>query len=913
MSFAYLSYAKAFPYAGDLSGGINGNDSNWDSYIDLLLPVAGSEKSFLFISPRVSVTGKSVFASNAHETNLGLGFRQYLNILETGAIVGANLYYDIRNSEAGNSFQQAGVGVEFLSRWIDFRANGYIPFANTRYYTGKIYDIPLGHHIAATYGYESSMKGFDGEIGFKIPFPEILGELKIFGGGYYYQTQNNGGDILKGYKGRAEYKPIKILRLNYAVYDNKNFNGANWQAGAEISLPFDFKKLLQAKNPFFGVIKYIKNTPKPVIERMGETVQRDMYVRTAQSRKKHHEDLLLNDNGDEYYFTVVSPNGTGNGTFDNPAGVSSGIALNKLVTESNAALLFLPGQYNQSSEINISGHLSQRVEILAYKSLASKNVALPNFNINEESVINVGSNVNAIAVTGLLTDVYISGFNINNISTNTKSGIYITNFSSGSISVFENTIQGFAKAVEVNSSQRAPVIFDNVLQGNATGIEVYNADAEIYSNDINNNYKYGVNIYNSSGSTYIAGNNIIENSTGVFVNGGIYFVIFQNNISSNSSDGMFISASSNLQIVGNDAYYNGANGIYALNSSSITVASNIISANSGNGIYANNLQNSDINQNTIVENSLAGIYLNASKSVGVSGNEISDNQVGIQDAASQISYISNNYIFNNSSGIFLQNTSNTYVSNNQIFSNVFDGIFVTGGLNATLSMNTVIQNNNGISLYNTNAYTANFNSIAGNLSDGIFVSASPNGKISDNEISQNDGNAITLTNASDVTEISRNTVAGNKTGGIYAQNSSDVIIKANTVRNNTGINGGIFIQNILGSASSVEKNNLSGNQNFAIKSQSSASPISENNITVSSEGHGIWLQDNIGSILSQNILTAQPVGSYFGLYLTGTTVFNSAQSGNNKYYFFESNVYGGDTSPVNNYLSNVYPYDQVIQ
>ena len=59
------------------------------------------------------------------EGNVGVGFRHLLG--EGSAIVGANVYYDHRQSKFGNSWSQWGAGLEFLSNWVDARVNYYQP------------------------------------------------------------------------------------------------------------------------------------------------------------------------------------------------------------------------------------------------------------------------------------------------------------------------------------------------------------------------------------------------------------------------------------------------------------------------------------------------------------------------------------------------------------------------------------------------------------------------------------------------------------------------------------------------------------------------------------------------------------------------------------------------------------------
>ena len=57
-------------------------------------------------------------------SNIGGGVRWFNRA--TDRILGGNVYWDTRDTGA-NSFNQVGMGVESLGRYVDFRANGYIP------------------------------------------------------------------------------------------------------------------------------------------------------------------------------------------------------------------------------------------------------------------------------------------------------------------------------------------------------------------------------------------------------------------------------------------------------------------------------------------------------------------------------------------------------------------------------------------------------------------------------------------------------------------------------------------------------------------------------------------------------------------------------------------------------------------
>src|SRR5436190_20838130 len=62
--------------------------------------------------------------------SVGLGYRHFFE--GPKVIVGANLFYDSFDTIHDHHINQFGAGVEVLSRWVDFRANYYLPEQNRR-------------------------------------------------------------------------------------------------------------------------------------------------------------------------------------------------------------------------------------------------------------------------------------------------------------------------------------------------------------------------------------------------------------------------------------------------------------------------------------------------------------------------------------------------------------------------------------------------------------------------------------------------------------------------------------------------------------------------------------------------------------------------------------------------------------
>lgn len=915
------AYSKAFPYAGDVTGGIEGSDRNWDSYIDFIVPLAGNEKSFIFLSPRGSMTGKNALENDAGEFNLGVGYRKYTEKFFNGSIIGINAYYDTRNSDLANHFQQIGLGAELLTRHFDLRINGYFPIGDNDYFLGKVYNVFKDNHVAATYFYESAAGGFDSEIGFNLPIPEWAGELRLFGGYYYFSS-----DILEetysGFKGRAEYRPLSILSLNYSVYQDDDFTGSNWRAGADIKIPFDFRTLLRGSNPFAGFINYVKSGRLPLEKRIGEKVQRDMHVRTYVGKVKRNNDIAGDEEGFPYHFTVVSPSGSGNGTFRNPARLEDGVTFNKNVTGNNAVLLLLGGEYEIASPLNLNGHQAKHIIAAGPAEMSYRGIDLSAIS-KGNAVLKIAPSVTAftadddspgvehflisaiefegtaqsgtgLAIKNINTDFFVG----NNSFSNLETGIRVEN-SSTSVCVYNNIISSNAAGAEIVSG--AAFFEQNIISFNTNGISVNAAeDAYIYYNRIENNTA-GISVSESSG-THIYVNELENNVYGISSSRSTSTVIYDNLIASSSINGIYSDLDTKLNIESNKIYGTLADGAHILNSSGSVIYDNTIVNSGNNGIFMTGGQNVLISSNSSLYNLGNGFSLNdmnillfeqntASCSVkngaffsGISAAEINDNSAfsgeesGFYfDGLSGSNVSTNKGYFNKGSGIRAEETENSSLSSNTLAFNAASGIHYLSGSNTKIEGNNVYENETGI-LVSGGSSVAVSSNIADDNVYGIKASGSESFTVSNNDVS------------------------GNTAAGIYVADMENANIALNYAQNNKGI--GIYAYNLT--SSSVTANTASYNASSGITvEKSSSTQISHNAVDHDSLGKGISLIDSSGNFLYFNLLFG--TGSEtLGLYLGDTITFD-AESGKN--IFFNSG-YGGDDNAKTLYEQSVYPKDE---
>lgn len=129
-----------------------------------LKPLCLSEEYRPFIDARANVFTDGKWAATG-----GVGYRG-----DTGwdSVAGFNVYYDYRRGECKNSFNQVGVGVEWLHECFDMHLNGYIP-------VGK-QSKPCDRRLV-----EFAYTGFDASIGSTL-FSYRGFNLYALGGTYYF-------------------------------------------------------------------------------------------------------------------------------------------------------------------------------------------------------------------------------------------------------------------------------------------------------------------------------------------------------------------------------------------------------------------------------------------------------------------------------------------------------------------------------------------------------------------------------------------------------------------------------------------------------------------------------------------------------------------------------------------------------
>jgi len=185
---------------------------------DLFIPLWQDDDTLSFGSIRARMDD-----NNSHEGNFGLGIRQ---MLESGWNIGGYGYFDRRHSPYGNKFNQVTVGAEALTLDWDFRANAYVPFGTTSYMEDSLSTVDFsGTSIMYRQGEERALRGFDAEIGWRVPlFDANAGQqLRAYAGGYRFTEKN--ADTVQGPRGRIDLTFDEVPFL---------WEGSRFSLGAEI-------------------------------------------------------------------------------------------------------------------------------------------------------------------------------------------------------------------------------------------------------------------------------------------------------------------------------------------------------------------------------------------------------------------------------------------------------------------------------------------------------------------------------------------------------------------------------------------------------------------------------------------------------------------------------------------------------
>ena len=294
-------------------------------------------------------------------------------------------------------------------------------------------------------------------------------------------------------------------------------------------------------------------------------------------------------------------------------------------------------------------------------------------------------------------------------------------------------------------------------------------------------------------------------------------------------------------------------------------------------------------ENNLVEHSLnPGIFVENSTSVVVRGNTANSNAVGV-------------FFFNVTDGSILDNTAN----NNQ------NGIQSVIGHNISVRRNTANNNNgfisppgNGILIGSTDTFTMSGNTVTGNNMSGIGVSYAYHGTVEGNAVSTN-GQAGIFVQMSDDVHLNENQVNHQANGpGIVGSNSTSIIATSNNVSYNR------FGINYFNTTGSILSNTVNHNINGGIGGPFCHDIIVRYNTVEENTGGSYPMGISFGNIysltLSDNIVARNGAGGIDVQNLNHGTFVNNTVSDNENtgINIHESNDFTIDGNHADHQLNN---------
>lgn len=159
-----------------------------------------------------------IFNDHKWAANGGIGYRVRTSY---NTVAGLNIYYDYRRGECEASFNQVGVGIEWLSDIVDVQINGYLPVGKSKKWHKKCFEF--------------SYSGFDASIGTAL-YSYRGFNLYALAGTYYF-SQVHQPQFWGGF-GAIELDWRSLI--NFQVrFSNDRIYSKNAQGIFTLSIPLD--------------------------------------------------------------------------------------------------------------------------------------------------------------------------------------------------------------------------------------------------------------------------------------------------------------------------------------------------------------------------------------------------------------------------------------------------------------------------------------------------------------------------------------------------------------------------------------------------------------------------------------------------------------------------------------------------
>lgn len=241
--------------------------------------------------------------------NTGVGFRQLVR--QDALSVGANLYYDYRNSYKLKS-SQMGAGIELLSQHVDFRLNGYAVFSGKKQSDHLKFASFSGNQINVKRKTRYAFSSANAEIGIPLTWMNTKSFTSYIGIGPYYlfgeTVSGNRYPSSWGGKFRVDLDITDYVGLKFELNHDRIFH-TTCQGVIAINIPLYKKTACSTSCSTAGREAYLKRTLRPV-----------MRNEIIPVKKESKESKLRDGNGDviQAFFVNNLAACPGLGTFESP-------------------------------------------------------------------------------------------------------------------------------------------------------------------------------------------------------------------------------------------------------------------------------------------------------------------------------------------------------------------------------------------------------------------------------------------------------------------------------------------------------------------------------------------------------------------------------------------------------------------
>lgn len=587
----YAIYAQptaAVPFAGvglrrayaELEGRFGDNPDS--AHGNLFVPFWQQPDSFWFGDIRGQVDDV-----DASEYNLGIGRRQLFG----DVIFGLYGFYDYRETQFGNDFQGATIGVEALDLVWEGRFNWYIPESGAEA-TGVNAATLVNDTIVVQQGIERAYYGFDGEIGRLLYRAGGLydAEVRGFIGGYYFDNDAAGFTSFGGPRARLEARLYDLPRLGPG--SRVTFGGTvqydeirDTQGIASVNLRIPFGR--------GGVSAAAKLSP--IERRMVAPIRRDddIVVRTGLGAR---EQAVLVGNGKD---GVVATNVTqvNAATADVPAVVAAGsdlvVVTGDIATTEQIVLnpnQFLGGQFavrGQTSGAPATFGRKSRITATGADAIRiADNATVTGLNImSDNQGINGGQDDTRLPADGDADNDGVNGFTISNNTINaTADAIFLVGDINGDIT--GNTLTSGQDGLSIGRFVSGSIQGNVARDSGRNGFFLFDvAGGAITGNTATGNQEFGFLVDDFAGGV-MSGNTSTGNGTDGYsfdtVRGGL---INGNTATGNGDDGFIVFQNMSGGVFSNNRATNNADdGFTFAGVSGGTIRGNVAESNNTAGM-----------------------------------------------------------------------------------------------------------------------------------------------------------------------------------------------------------------------------------------------------------------------------------------------------------------------------------------